>query len=473
MRAPTRVACAVTMLLTIVAFSGAATAQTRPRDVSATDLSGALESTARRVAPSIVQIFTTSFAPGSGVVPHASDLVTTQRASGSGVIVDAAGYIVTNAHVVRDAQRLRVEIPIPTQSGSILAGRSRNVYGSIIGVDRETDLAVIKVDEPNLTALPFGDSEELRAGEIVLAFGSPLGLYNSVSLGVVSSVARQLEIDSPMIYIQTDASINPGSSGGALVDLQGRLIGINTSIASQTGGNEGIGFSAPSNIVRTVYEQIRKVGHVRRGDIGIRTQTITPVLAAGLKLPREAGVLLADVLPGGPAAKAGLVPGDVVLTLDNKPMENARQLQVNLYRRLAGEGVTLEILRNGNTMRVPVLMSERNDPLGLGLASSIDPRQNLIARLGMLGIDLDARVADIIQTRRTKSGVVVVSTVEDATDSRDGGLAAGDVVIAINRTPVTRISELRSVVDALKIGDAVVVQLERRGSLMYLAFTVE
>ena len=190
--------------------------------------------------------------------PRTADLVTTQRASGSGVIVDRDGYIVTNAHVVRGAQRLRVEVPLPTIGQSILARRSRTVSGQIVGIDLETDLAVIKIDERDLPALAFGDSDELKAGQVVLALGSPLGLHNSVSLGVISAVARQLEPESPMIYVQTDASINPGSSGGPLVDVSGRLVGINTLIVSRAGGNEGLGFAAPSNIVRTVYEQIRK-----------------------------------------------------------------------------------------------------------------------------------------------------------------------------------------------------------------------
>ena len=462
-----------TAALVALASTAPASAQApaRTATVTATDLSSVLESTTRAVAPSVVQIFATGYSPTPGLVPSGADLVQTQRASGSGVIVDAAGYIVTNAHVVRGAQMLRVEIPAPATSTSILAARSRSVYGSVIGIDLETDLAVIKIDGVNLVPLAFADSEELRAGQIVLAFGSPLGLNNSVSLGVVSSVARQLSPDSPMIYVQTDASINPGSSGGALGDMRGRLVGINTLIVSQTGGNEGLGFAAPSNIVRTVYEQIRRNGRVRRGDIGIQPQTITPVLAAGLKLASDAGVLLSDVLPGSPAARAGLRPGDVVTALDGKPMDNSRQLQVNLYRRVAGDTVTLSVARDGQSMTVPVIMTERNDPLGLG--ASMDPRQNVIQRLGILGINLDARIAEMLPAVRVRAGVVVVSATDGSLDSREGGLSVGDVIFSVNRTPVATIADLRRAIDALKIGDAVVLQLERRGTLQYVAFTVE
>jgi serine protease Do len=462
----------VSLLVDATRGSGAA-AQTRSRAVNtAAELSGSLEATTRLVSPSVVEIFATSYAARDGLVPRTADLVTTERASGSGVIVDAEGYIVTNAHVVRGAQRLRVEISVPVVGQSVLATRSRSVTGEVVGIDVETDLAVVRVNERNLTALTFGDSDELKAGQIVLAFGSPMGLQNSVSLGVVSAVARQLQPESPMIYVQTDASINPGSSGGPLVDVNGRLVGINTLILSGAGGNEGLGFAAPSNIVRTVYEQIRKSGRVRRGEIGVRVQTVTPVLAAGLKLARDHGVVLADVKPGTPAARVGLRPRDLVVAVDGKPMENGRQFQVGLYRRGVGDVVTLDILRDDAPLKVVVSIAERHDPLG-NLAASIDARQNLVPRLGVLGVSLDPRLAAMLPTVRALSGVVIASTVPGAIDSRDGGLSPGDIVYAVNRTSVSSLEELRAIVDALKPGDPVVLHLERDGELMYLAFTIE
>jgi serine protease Do len=436
------------------------------------DLSTALETTSRQVGGSVVEIFATAYGPGEGVTPRTADLVATQRSSGSGVIVDKDGYIVTNAHVVAGALRLRVELPMPVTGQSILSARSRSVAGRIVGIDRETDLAVIRVEAQNLPALVFGDSDGLKAGQIVLAVGSPLGLNNSVSLGVVSAIARQLTPESPMIYVQTDASINPGSSGGALVDINGRLMGINTLIASKSGGNEGLGFAAPSNIVKTVYEQIRKNGRVRRGDIGIRAQTITPVLAAGLKLPRDHGVVVADVAPGGAAQRAGLQPGDLVLALDDKVMENGRQLQVGLYRHPFGDVVMLSILRDGKELKMPVAMAERQDPHG-ELAAATDARQNMVPRLGILGIGLDRRLAQSLPVIRVSSGVVVASRVTGALDAQEGGLEVGDVIYSVNRNPVAGLAELRSALDGFKPGDPVVLQIERRGQLMYLAFTIE
>jgi serine protease Do len=450
-----------------------ALAQPKPRAIPVgADFSRSIEATTERVGPAVVQIFTTSFAPGDGIVPRTADLITTDRASGSGVIVDPDGYIVTNAHVVRGKQRIRVAVPTPLDGQSILARRSRTVTGDVIGVDLETDLAVIHVDLHNLSTIAFGDSDDLNAGQVVLAFGSPLGLNNSVSLGVVSAVARQLEPDSPMIYVQTDASINPGSSGGALVDVSGRLVGVNTLIMSQHGGNEGLGFAAPSNIVRAVYEQIRQHGRVKRGDIGIRAQTATDVIAAGLKLQTDRGAIIADVAPNSPAAHAGLRSGDVVLTLDGKRIENGRQLHVGIYRRTAGDAVTLEILRDDLSFKVPVSIVERHDPIG-ELSAGVDPRRNLLPRLGALGISLDRRVAAMLPALRAEGGVVIVSTVAGAIDSREGGLAPGDVVYAVNRTPIKAFDDLRALLDQLKAGDPVVVHVEREGERMFLAFTIE
>jgi serine protease Do len=455
----------------IVPVSGRAQAQ-RHTVKGAADLSGSIEATTRVVAPSVVEIFTTSYTPGQGIVPRTTDLITTQRASGSGVIVDPSGYVVTNAHVVRGAQRLRVEVPIVPTGHSILATNSRTVNAQIVGVDPETDIAVIKLDDFSLPALEFADSDELKAGQLVLAMGSPLGLHNSVTLGVISSIARQLEPDSSMIYLQTDAPIHLGSSGGPLVDLRGRLVGINTLIFSQAGGYEGIGFAAPSNIVRAVYEQIRKFGRVRRGDIGVSAQTVTPLLAKGLRLPRDQGVIVADVTPASPAAQAGLRAGDLIFTMDGKPMENARQLQVGLYRKLIGDTISLEVFREGEIRKMPVTMAERQDYLA-GLSRASDPRQNLVPRLGMLGLTLNQQLAQMVPVLRVRSGVLVASTVAGAIDAREGGLAVGDVISAVNGAPVAGLPELVEAVDRLKIGDPVVLHLERRGEMLYLAFTVE
>src|SRR5262245_30615806 len=303
-----------------------------------TRLSTTIEALVARVRPAVVQVATTAYvagvtAPGAGFA--------TQQGTGSGVLLSADGYIVTNAHVVEGARRVQVVLtlpgPGPAEPKSVLKPAGRVVGAQVIGVDRESDVAVLKVAEEGLPFLPFGDSESLRQGQLVVAVGSPLGLAGSVTFGVVSAVARQVKPEDRMVYIQTDAPINPGNSGGPLLDTEGRVMGINSFILTQSGGSEGIGFAAPSNIVRNVYEQIRRTGKVHRGAIGVSAQTVTPTLAAGLGLAQPWGAVLADVAPRGPAAAAGLAIGDVVLTLDGKPLENGRQLEVNLYRHAVGD----------------------------------------------------------------------------------------------------------------------------------------
>ncbi|MGE3473752.1 MAG: S1C family serine protease, partial [Vicinamibacterales bacterium] len=438
-------------LIALAALLTAATASAQPAVRKAAvgqELSALLEATTRAVGPAVVEIHTTAFVPADGRVARSSDLVTTQRGAGSGAIVDADGYIVTNAHVVQGVQRLRVDLPMPAVGHSILAARTRSLSAEVVGIDLETDLAVIKVAASGLPVVRMGDSDDLRAGQLVLAFGSPLGLQNTVSLGVVSAVARQLEPDAPMIYVQTDAPINAGSSGGPLVDLDGRLVGLNTLMMSRTGGYEGLGFAAPSNIVRTVYEHIRAHGRVRRGDIGVRAQTITPALADGLGLATDAGVVLADVLPRSPGAVAGLIPGDLVLALDGKPMENSRQFQVGLYRHFVGDVVTLDVLRDGERVSVPVALTERPDPLAR-VSAAADPRRNRVEMLGILAVPLDVEVARLLPIVRRGRGVVVVSTAGATLDAVDGSVLPGDVIYGVNRTSVADLAGLRQALAAL------------------------
>ena len=328
------------LLAALLPATAAAQATAPARDLSA--LSRDLQALSERVKPAVVQVLVTGYAPADGQLVK-------QRATGSGVILDPDGYVITNAHVVQGARRVQVALAGlatgPPGARSILKAPGRVLGAVVVGTDLETDLAVLKLDEKGLPVLPLGDSEALHPGELVLAFGSPLGLENSVTLGIVSAVARQVRPEDRMIYVQTDASINPGNSGGPLVDGQGRVVGINTFIYSQSGGSEGIGFAAPSNIVRNVFDQIRRTGRVHRGEIGVRVQTVTPALAIGLGLHQDWGVVLCDVPADGAAARAGLRIGDLVVKLDGKVMENARQLEVDLYPRPPEGSVTLEVLR--------------------------------------------------------------------------------------------------------------------------------
>jgi serine protease Do len=304
-----------------------------------------------------------------------------------------------------------------------------------------------------------------------MAFGSPLGLENSVSMGVVSSVARQIKPDDAMMYIQTDAPINPGNSGGPLVDADGHVMGINTFILSQSGGSEGLGFAIPSNIIGNVYMQIRNEGHVHRSEIGVAAQTITPQMTAGLGLPQDWGVLVSDVAPGGPADVAGLQPGDIAVSLNGKIMEDARQMQINLYRYPVGSKIDLQVIRNGAKRTIQMTTAERHDD-PQRFADLVDPAKNLVKRLGILGIDLDQNIAALLPGVRKSYGVLVAARGGDSAYTGDD-LQLGDVIYSANTTPVTDIASLRKAMDGLKDTDPLVLQVERNGQLMYVTLEIE
>jgi len=465
----------VAWLLLLPAPLPAQPAQPRPSPMRGlTELSQSLQELAERVSPSVVQIFVTGYAQPDEDDPSAGEPIL-ERTSGSGVIVDSDGYIVTNAHVIERATRIEVELPLAATGtapgASVIRRRGRVVGAQIVALDHETDVAVVKVEGKGLPVLAFGDSEALRPGQIVLAFGSPLGLESSVTLGVVSAVARQLTPEDPMIYIQTDAPINPGNSGGALVDTEGRLVGISTLIYSQSGGNEGIGFAAPSNIVRNVFAQIRKTGRVRRGDIGVHTQTLTPLLAEGLGVSADAGVVLSDVMPGGPAARAGLQPGDLVLALDGKRMENGRQLRINLYARGVNDTVVLDVQRGDRKLSIRVLVGERDSQAGR--LSNLIGQQVPIRALGVLGLTLTPQIAQLLPDLRRQRGVVVANVSLHVPYSQQGRLQPGDVIYSFNGQKVETAADLNAAVTPLKPGTAAVLQVERSGTLMYLAFRIE
>ncbi|HKK69825.1 MAG TPA: trypsin-like peptidase domain-containing protein [Candidatus Krumholzibacteria bacterium] len=433
----------------------------------------ALPDLVERVEPAVVQVLSTRFGrPASGPTQPPGQ----QLSTGAGVIVDPRGYVLTNHHVVDGARRVRVVLSQPRETGqqtrSVLEPRGEILGAQIVGTDLETDLAVLKIDAENLNALPFGDSEAVRQGQLVFALGSPRGLDGSVSLGVVSATARQFQDGSPMIYIQSDVAVNPGNSGGPLVDTHGRLVGINSFIVSGSGGSEGLSFAVPSNIARTVFEQIRNTGRVQRGIVGVNPQTITPLMAEGLGLGRSWGVVLGDVFPGGPAAMAGLRTGDVVLSLDGKPMENGRQLRVNLYGKPIGDSVRLEVLRGSRRLAFDVSVAERpDDPQRFG--DLVDPEDATVERLGIMGLDLDRELASMFGAGlRSRSGVVVAAVLFSLSPL-EGGLAPGDIVRGLNGVTIGGVDDLRRAVDDLTIGEPAVLHVERMGQLLYVTLQID
>lgn len=443
------------------------------KPASLIELSSEIQSLSRLASPAVVQIIVTGYGSldqGSG---KQVSVFGRQESTGSGVIVDPTGYIVTNAHVVRGAVTTKVLLGGGTSEDQLSAdyGEPESLDARIIGMDTQSDLAVIKVEKKGLPVLKFMDSDRLRQGDLVLAIGAPLGLRNSVSFGLVSAPARSISDDNPMVYIQTDASINPGNSGGALVSMGGRLAGLNTLILSQSGGNEGLGFAIPANTVRDVYLQLRKSGEVRRGEIGVSAQNITPILAKGLSLARDHGVVICDIDPDSPAEKAGLKRGDVILSLDGNKMLSASQMESHVFRRQAGEKVQVTLLRGDEQLETTLSVREHADKLNL-LGRLAQPEKNLIARLGILCVEIDKDLASVLPGLRRGYGLIVAAK-STGGQSQFIDLQAGDIIDAVNKLPVPFLDTLRGALDDMKPGDPVVLQIEREGHLQYLAFELD
>lgn len=444
--------------------------------VSLGELSISLETLVNRVRPAVVQIFSTGYVTGDDAESgNATAVLSRQRSTGSGILLSDDGYIVTNAHVVQGARRIQVRLTTArtrAKGGVTFEPEVKLLDGRLIGMDREMDVAVVKIDRTGLPHLALGNSDGVRQGELVMAFGNPRGLEGSVSMGIVSSTARELHPDDFLAYIQTDAPINPGNSGGPLIDSQGRVVGVNTFILSQSGGSEGLGFAIPSNMVNAVYHQLRKEGHVHRGRIGIYVQTITPGIGEGFNLPRDWGVLVGDVTPGGPADSAGVKVGDIVVTANGHLMRNARQLESYIYRSPMKDKITLEVLRGNDqlTIDVPVIDSV-DDPTRF--ADMVNPEDNLVPKLGILAIGIDKSLAAMLPGLRNSYGVVVAAG-SSPTDLTTGtGLQPGDVIYSVNKAPVGTVEALRKKVEQFKPGDEVAMQIERSGRLMYVAVEIE
>lgn len=416
--------------------------------------------------PAIVLIRSESFEP----VSREASLAVRQTGTGSGVILSEDGYIVTNAHVVGKSMTVEVLLAPPVGARSS-PERNRLLEGKVLGRDTEADIALVKVEARGLRFLEWGDSEVLQQGQLVLAMGNPRGLENTVTMGVISSTQRQLKPDDRMVYIQTDAAINPGNSGGALVDLNGKLIGINTMILSQSGGNEGLGFAVPSRIAGAIVDQLRKDGKVTRGDIGVTAQTLTFGVAQGLGLQRESGVLVADVEPKSSGDIAGFQTGDIILSVDGRPMETARQFHVFVYRKPVASLIKVEILRGDKQMTLqPVVVDQTEKSPNLGrLALSED---NLIRRLRILGVPLDEQLLKELPPLRKNYGVIVAGLVPGAL-IQDDSLLPGDIIHAINNKPVATLQDFKSILAPIKSREQVVLQIERDGKTRFIEYRLE
>ena len=384
---------------------------------------------------------------------------------GSGVIVDAKGYIITNNHVVADADRVRVRFAN--------GGESDLFDAEVIGTDVETDIAVIKVDAPGhkLTAAKIGNSDAVRVGDWAIAIGSPFGFRESVTVGIISALDRQVQNASRRVqssfqrFFQTDAAINPGNSGGPLVNIRGEVIGINTAIVSRTGGNEGLGFSLPSNQAVDVYNQIIQYGRVARGSIGITFQSEqNPALLRSYGA-KDGGVMVSSVVPGGPADRAGMEEEDIIIRIDGKSVPDGDALIDIVAATPVGSTVPIEIVRDGDPTTLDVKIADRAELFAeeLGLAQGDEePQEEAAAE-----VDLGISVQNLTTARREQlefedDGVVILD-VEPASFAEDIGLVENDIVVAINRRPVGSVSDVREIRDSLEPGDDVAFKVMRRG----------
>ena len=356
-----------------------------------------------------------------------------QHGLGSGVIVTKDGYILTNNHVVDDADKVKVTL----QDG-------REFTAKVIGKDKESDVAVVKIDAHDLPAITLADSSLIEVGDVVLAVGNPFGLGQTVTMGIVSATGRAAMDLKYQDFIQTDAAINPGNSGGALVDTDGRLIGINTAIFSRSGGNEGIGLAIPTDLAREVMVGLVTNGKVTRGYLGVRVEPVTPDLARKFEVKSDKGALVDDVSPNSPAAKAGLESGDVITQFNGKPIADARHLSLAVAETAPGEKVPVRIVRNGSVKTVDVLVKEipgeeqlaKNDK-----ASQADPSDTLN---GVTVTDINPELRQQFNVPSRITGAVVTD-VDQNSAAAEAGLKPGNVILEINKHAV------KSADDAVKL----------------------
>jgi serine protease Do len=338
-------------------------------------------------------------------------------------------------------------------------------------MQKQTDLALLKVEASDLPTLPLRLDRNAQPGELVFAIGSPEGLQNSVTMGVISSAWRQPDPDNPMIYLQTDAPINPGNSGGPLIDPTGAVVGINTFILSSAGGNEGLGFAIPARIVDFVYRDLRKYGHVRHTEIGVVAQTITPTMAEGLGLAQEWGVVIADVSAHGPADRAGIKPEDIVVSVDGRTMLGLTAFAAALYQHPSDQLVQVEVLRGTQKLSFYIPAVQAQDRMDQ-LIDVADPVKSYSAKLGIFGLSFVGELRSLLPDIRIASGVIVVGQAPGFTSVKSG-LRTGDVIHSVNRTAIDSVEDLNSAMARLKSGSAAVLQIERQGQIQYLAFEME
>jgi serine protease Do len=423
-----------------------------------------LKELARKVAPAVVQIRATVYTSGQDDDEEDGDANEDNSGldeiTGSGVIMDTTGYILTNAHVVEDAATIAVTVA----HGNSPEAHSVTLPARVVGLFKEADLAVLKIKAEGLTAISIPKHPDVRQGQLVAAFGSPAGLHDSISLGIISSAARQLERDNHVSYVQTDAAINRGNSGGPLVDIDGNLVGVTTMYISHGGGSEGLGFAIPAKLALYVYEELLRCGQVRWADGGIRVQPVTAGLAHALQLRQAMGLVVSDVSPGSSAEAGGILPRDVIVALDGTHVATVPQYFEFMYHKRPGDKLSISVNRDGRVVSTElVLKTQVSERRSRHLSQS---EAGMITRLGVMCSQITSSSQNDHAGLRSHAGVLVESRSTGGDLRAD--LARGDVIRAVNRTAVATVSEVQDILGRLKSGTPVALQVERNGQFIYV-----
>lgn len=386
--------------------------------------------------------------PGSPDVTSGGDQM---QSLGSGFIIDSSGLIVTNNHVIDGARSM-----------SVILSDGTSLPATLVGRDTQNDIALLRVYPPHpLQAVHFGSSRKARIGDWVIAIGNPYGLGGTVTAGIISARGRDLQEDGSTDYIQTDAAINRGNSGGPLFDMQGSVIGINTAIYSPSGGSVGIGFAIPSDEVAAVVQQLRRYGKPRRGWIGVQVMGVTPDIATALKLPETAGVVVATVAPGSPAALAHLAPGDVILDFDGHPVGSMKMLPRLVQESPVGETVAVDYWRNGAAVKADLRVGD--EPVAPAPVSAVAPKApdapESVAALGLTLSDITPALLRKFSLASGTAGVVITAVAPGSAAARQG-LSPGDVILQMDGTPVTHAQEVT--------GQIAIFRHAKRGEILLL-----
>jgi serine protease Do len=427
------------------------------------DLQNQVKSTASKVIPAVVSIASTVMvrdqAFSDDTLPFGlfkEPPARRQYGQGSGVIVSSDGYIITNNHVVADA--LDVEV--------ILADR-RQFKGRVVATDPKTDVAVVKIQATNLLTVPWGDSSNLAVGDFVLAIGNPLGLSRTVTFGIVSAVGRaDVGVADFEDFIQTDAPINPGNSGGALVNTNGELVGINTAIASPTGGSVGVGFAIPSNMARAAMQSLIKTGRVVRGFLGASTQDVTPLLGKIFRLPDVKGAIVTDLQAKGSAEKAGLKRGDVVERFDGRDVMDSGHLRNLIAAAVIGSKHRLDLVRDGKTIQVELTVQEAPRERAKKSQATTASASGAHPLSGVVFDDVTPPLARQMDLPVTSG--VVVTDIEEGSSAESSGLQPGDIILELNRQPIPNFSTFQRLADPMKSNELALLLVNRQGTIIYI-----